>query len=107
MTAASAPPLLSTLIILRAKPGRENAIREALLDLAELTGLQEPGTLQLSLVQDPHDAGLFALTARCRDEAALSAYHNSDPMNRFLFFARDLLDGPMIRVAGPELFALG
>jgi quinol monooxygenase YgiN len=91
--------------LLRAKPGREKAIREALLDLADLTRSTEPGTLDLVITQDAHDPGLFSVCVCFADEAALNEHNNSDPMTRFLFFARDMLDGPMSRVSGPTLFA--
>lgn len=96
--------MISATTILRARPGREKAIREALLDLADLTGGNEPGTLDLVITQDAHDPCLFSVSGSFTDEAALSAHNNSDPMTRFLFFARDMVDGPMTRVSGPALF---
>ncbi len=97
--------MLSATTLLRAKPGREKAIREALLDLADLTRGNEPGTLDFIITQDAHDPGLFAVHGCFTDAAALNEHNNSDPMTRFLFFARDMLDGPMNRVSGPALFA--
>lgn len=96
--------MISSTTLIRAKPGREKAIREALLDLADLTSATEPGTLDLVIAQDAHDPGLFSLCGNFTDEAALNEHHNSDPMTRFLFFARDMLDGPMSRVSGTTLF---
>lgn len=97
--------MICSTTLLRAKPGREKAIREALLDVADLTRGKEPGTLDLIIAQDAHDPGLFSVCTCFRDETALNEHNNSDPMTRFLFFARDMLDGPMSRVSGPALFA--
>lgn len=96
--------MISSVAVLRARPGREAAIKEALLDLAELTSAAEPGTLALTIAQDQHDLSLFSLSGLFADEAALNEHNNSDPMTRFLFFARDMLDGPMTRVSGGILF---
>ena len=98
--------MIGAATILRARPGRQKAIHEALLDLAELTLGHEPGTLDLLIVQDTHDDCLFSICGRFANEAALDAHNNSDPMTRFLFFAREMLDGPMNRVSGTTLFSV-
>ncbi len=97
--------MISSTTLIRAKPGREKAILEALLDVADLTSSSEPGTLDLVIAQDAHDPRLFSVCGCFTNEAALNEHNNSDPMTRFLFFARDMLDGPMSRVSGPALFA--
>lgn len=90
--------------ILRAKPGYDRAIREALLDLAESVRDEEAGTLEFRIVQDRHESTVFTLAARFADAAALGAHNESDRMNRFLWAAKQMLDGPITLSIGTEIF---
>lgn len=90
--------------ILRAKPGYDRAICEALLDLAESVRDEEAGTTEFRIVQDRNEATVFTLIVRAADQAALDAHNNSDRMNRFLWAAKQMLDGPIMLSIGAEIF---
>lgn len=96
--------MIRSTTILRARPGLERAIREALLDLAEMVQEQEVGTLGFHIVADAAEPTVFVLLGRFVDRAALDAHNNSDVMNRFLFAARSMLDGPVTLSIGEEIF---
>lgn len=96
--------MIAHTVILRARPGYDRAIREALLDLAESVRDEEAGTLEFRIVQDRHDPTLFTLISRCADQAALEAHIESDPMNHFLRGAKAMLDGPITLSIGAEIF---
>lgn len=90
--------------ILRARPGYDRAIREALLDLADSVRAEEAGTLEFRIVQDRHEPTVFTLISRCADQAALDAHVESGPMTHFLWAAKSMMDGPLTLSIGEEIF---
>lgn len=96
--------MIANTSILRAKPGYDRAIREALLDLAETVRDEEITTLEFRIVQDRNEPAVFTLISRFADQAALDAHNNSDWMNRFLWAAKQMLDGPITLSIGEEIF---
>ena len=98
-------PMISSTTILRAKPGYEGAIREALLDLADYIQESEAETVDFRILADEQDAAIFTLLGRFTSRAALDTHNNSDMMNRFLWAARSMLDGPVTLSMGAEIFA--
>lgn len=97
--------MISSTTILRAKPGYGGAIREALLDLADFVQESEADTIDFRILADEQDSAMFTLLGRFTTRAALDAHNNSDMMNRFLWAARSMLDGPMTLSMGEEIFA--
>jgi quinol monooxygenase YgiN len=95
--------MIANTSILRAKPGYDRAIREALLDLAESVQ-EEVATLEFRVVQDRNEPTVFTLISRFADQTALDAHNNSDEMNRFLWAAKQMLDGPITLSIGEEIF---
>lgn len=96
--------MIASTSILRVRPGYDRAIREALLDLAESVRDEEAGTLEFRIVQDRNEPTVFTLIGRFSDAAALDAHNNSDVMNRFLWAAKPMLDGPVTLSIGAEIF---
>ncbi|MCB8873636.1 putative quinol monooxygenase [Acidisoma silvae] len=97
--------MISSTTILRAKPGYEGAIREALLDLAEFVQSEETETVDFRILADEQDKAIFTLLGRFTSRAALDLHLNSGVMERFLWGAKSMLDGPMTLSMGEEIFA--
>ncbi|MCB8879374.1 antibiotic biosynthesis monooxygenase [Acidisoma cellulosilytica] len=97
--------MISSTTILRAKPGYEGAIREALLDLADFIQSDEPETVDFRILSDEQDAAVFTLLGRFTTRDALHRHLNAELMERFLWAARSMLDGPMTLSMGEEIFA--
>jgi quinol monooxygenase YgiN len=97
--------MISSTTILRAKPGYTGAIREALLDLADYVQASEAETVDFRILSDEQDSAIFTLLGRFTSRAALDLHLNSEVMDRFLWAARSMLDGPMTLSMGEEIFA--
>lgn len=97
--------MISSTVILRAKPGYAGAIREALLDLADYIQESEAETLDFRILSDEQDSAVFTLLGRFTTRAALDVHNNSEMMERFLWAARSMLDGPITLSMGEEIFA--
>lgn len=68
----NASPVIITATI-RAKPGQEQALAQALRDLVRFTR-DEPGCLQFDIHQDRQDPSVFILWEHFVDQAAFDAH---------------------------------
>ena len=91
------PENLTVIAHLRARPGRETALRDALIALVEPT-LREPGCLAYDLHVAVDDAGSFHFYEVWRGPEEHAANLERPHLRGFLAQADDLLDGD-IRVS--------
>ena len=95
--------MLSVTAIFRAAPGREQALREALLAVAAYVRASEPGTAAYYVSQDAKNPGVLATYERYADRAALDAHESSRVVAAFFDTVRPLLDGDVALFVGEEL----
>jgi quinol monooxygenase YgiN len=91
--------------IIRAVPGSEAAMRDALLDVASHVALNEPETIGFFVAQDASDPCVFTTYERFADQAAMDRHNNSPACHRFFEIAKPLLDGEVILKQCDELSA--
>ncbi|MDR7026465.1 quinol monooxygenase YgiN [Pseudomonas peli] len=86
-------PLVS-LAVLKAKPGKEEALKAGLLTLIEPTRA-EPGNLDYVLFERRDEPGTFYMREAFKDQAALDAHFATPYFQRFAATADDLLSEPL------------
>ncbi len=91
--------------IIRAKPGAEAKVRNALLKVGEHVQAYEPGTLDYFVAQDPADPTRFTTYERFKDLAAMTAHNEGPGSKTFFAEAGDLLEGPVTIVTAEEIFS--
>jgi quinol monooxygenase YgiN len=95
--------MITLTALIRCKPGSNDHIRAALLDVARYASEKEPGTISY-FVSELAEGGVFVTHERYTDKSALDA-HNAGPGARAFFErAEGHLDKVDV-VVGPELFA--
>jgi quinol monooxygenase YgiN len=99
--------MLSLTTILRAKKGREAALRDALVEWAEHVRASEPRTAAFFVMQETEDPRLFTTYARFEDRSDLAAHDDSWAKAAFAGTAKPLIDGAVSRFEGEELAAGG
>jgi quinol monooxygenase YgiN len=87
------PPLVS-LAVLKAKPGKQQALKAGLLSLIEPTRA-EPGNLDYVLFERRDEPGTFYMREAFKDQAALDAHFATPYFQRFAATADDLLSEPL------------
>ncbi len=91
--------------ILRARPGAEDTLRAALLDVAAHVATNEPDTVGFFVSQDAGDPARFTTYERFTDEAAMDRHNGSEAVARFFRIAQPILDGEVILVTADEISA--
>ena len=85
---------LVSIAVLKAKAGKEQALKEELLTLIEPTRA-EPGNLDYVLFEQRDEQGTFYMREAFRDQAALDAQFSMPYFQRFAATADDLLQEPL------------
>lgn len=91
--------------VLRAKPGTEDTMRAALLDVAAHVAENEPDTVGFFVSQDTGDPARFTTYERFADQAAMDRHNGSAAVARFFAIAQPILDGEVILVTADEISA--
>lgn len=86
-------PLVS-IAVLKAKPGKQQALKEGLLSLVEPTRT-EPGNLDYVLFELRDEPGTFYMREAFKDQAALDAHFATPYFQRFAATADELLSEPL------------
>ncbi|GJD60204.1 putative quinol monooxygenase [Methylobacterium frigidaeris] len=89
--------------ILRARPGAEDTLRAALLDVAAHVAANEPDTVGFFVSQDAADPTRFTTYERFTDESAMDRHNGSEAVARFFRIAQPILDGEVILVTADEI----
>jgi quinol monooxygenase YgiN len=97
--------LLTITAVIRAKPGHEETMRQALLEVAHNERANEPGTLGFFISQDAADPCCFTTYERFADQAAMDRHNGSDVVARFFAIARPILEGEVVLVTATEISA--
>ena len=90
----TAEPVLTVLAEIHARPGKEDALREALLGLIEPT-TEDAGFLQYDLHQDNDDKAHFFFYERWASRADLDAHLAAPHLRAFLARQEELLAQPL------------
>jgi quinol monooxygenase YgiN len=85
---------LVSIAVLKAKPGKELALKQELLALVEPTRAEQ-GNLDYVLFQQRDEQGTFYMREAFRDQAALDAHFSMPYFQRFAVTADDLLQEPL------------
>ena len=86
--------VLVSIAVLKAKAGKEQALKLGLLALVEPTR-QEPGNLDYVLFELRDARGTFYMREAFKDQAALDAHFAMPYFKRFAAAADDLLEEPL------------
>jgi len=78
----------------RARPGHEDALAEALLDVLP-PSRGEPGCVGIHAFRSTRDRQLFYIHSRWRDEAAFDTHAGLPHTRRFIERAEALIDHPL------------
>ncbi|CAN5847160.1 hypothetical protein BH11PSE8_BH11PSE8_37880 [soil metagenome] len=97
--------MLTITAIIRVKTGCEQAMRDALLMVADNAGPNEPGTIGFFVSQDPDDTCLFTTYERFTDQAAMDRHNGSETVAKFYGMAGPMLDGEVVLVKAVEVSA--
>ena len=92
------PELLTVIANMRAKPGKEQELREALEALVEPT-TQEDGYVNYDLHQAVDDPAVFYFYENWESEAALDAHLSAPHLEQFVGIMGDLLAEPGLTIA--------
>lgn len=82
--------------VIRTRPGTEEQMLNALLDVAANVAANEPDTHGFFICQDEADPCVFTTYERFTDRAAMDAHNNSETVAKFFAIAKPLLDGEVI-----------
>ena len=91
--------------VIRAKPGHEHTLRDALLAVADNVQRNEPGTISFFVSQDPANPCVFTTHERFTDQAAMDRHNNSAAVATFFSIAQPILDGDVVLVTALEISA--
>ncbi|WP_102223703.1 putative quinol monooxygenase [Acidimangrovimonas sediminis] len=97
--------MLTITAVIRAKPGAEQTMRDALLEVADHVRVNEPDTIGFHVSQDLADPCTFTTYERFADEAAMNLHNSSDVVARFFKIAQPILDGEVVLVTSFEISA--
>jgi quinol monooxygenase YgiN len=95
--------LLSLTAIIRAKPGQEAVVEQALLAMVRHVTANEPNTLGYFVTRSDKDPTLFLTYERFRDRAAMEAHNTSSALDAFVAATKDALAGPVEIHTGEEV----
>lgn len=99
--------MITITAIIRAKPGQETALHDALLDVAAHVAAHEPGTIGFHVAQSLEDKPVFTTYERFVDDAAKDIHNGSDAVARFFAKAPDLIDGEVVLHTCREVTGVG
>ena len=91
--------------VIRAKPGQEQTLRDALLAVADNVQRNEPGTISFFISQAPANPCVFTTHERFTDQAAMDRHNNSTTVAAFFGIAQPILDGDVVLVTALEISA--
>ncbi len=97
--------MLTITAIIRARPGTESTMRDALLQVVAHVQANEPGTIGYSVAQDHADPQRFVTHERYVDQAAMDRHNESAAVAAFFAIAKPILDGEVVLVTGREIAA--
>jgi quinol monooxygenase YgiN len=97
--------MITITAIIRAKPGHDTALRQALLDVAANVRANEPDTIGFFVSQDASDPCVFTTYERFTDRAAMERHNRSEASTRFFAVAKPILDGPVTLITAAEISA--
>ena len=97
--------MITITAVIRARAGREAALRDTLADVARRAEREELGTLGSSISWGIEDRAVFTTYERFADEAANDAHNGSDAVARFFAQAGELIEGDAILHTCAELSA--
>ncbi|MEM7709877.1 MAG: antibiotic biosynthesis monooxygenase [Pseudomonadota bacterium] len=88
--------MITITAIIRAKAGREDALGDALADVARHVAENEPETVGFFIGRDLDDPAIFTTFERFTDSAAKDAHNGCDAVAAFFERATPLIDGDVI-----------
>lgn len=97
--------MLTITAVIRAKPGTETTMRDALLAVADNVRRNEPDTIGFFVSQDSADPCVFTTYERFADQAAMDRHNNSEVVAKFFAIAKPILDGDVVLVTAREISA--
>lgn len=97
--------MLTITAIIRTQKGQEDAMRRALLTVAENVRANEPDTQGFYISQDNSDPCVFTTYERFTDQAAMDRHNGSETVAGFFKIAKPLLDGEVTLLTCTEVFA--
>ncbi|BAM89561.1 hypothetical protein S58_35680 [Bradyrhizobium oligotrophicum S58] len=97
--------MITITAVIRAKPGHEATMRDALVAVAAHVAANEPETIGFFISQSETEPGLFTTYERFTDQAAMDRHNTSAPVATFFGIAKPILDGEVILVTSQEVSA--
>ena len=91
--------------IIRVRPGTEEVMRRALLEVAEHVAANEAETIGFFVSQVASDPCLFTTYERFTDTAAMDRHNGSDAVAAFFAIAGPILQGEVVLVTAEEISA--
>ncbi|MEQ8347178.1 MAG: putative quinol monooxygenase [Sneathiellaceae bacterium] len=92
--------MIALTAILRVKPGHEDAVKTALLQVVAHARENEPETISYYAGQSAKEPQVFNTYERYADMAALERHNNSAAVAEFFALAQPLLDGePIVEIS--------
>jgi quinol monooxygenase YgiN len=91
--------------VIRARPGHEQTLRDALLAVADNVQRNEPQTISFFVSQDPVNPTVFTTHERFADQAAMDRHNSSAAVATFFAIAQPILDGEVVLVTALEISA--
>ena len=97
--------MMTITAIIRAKPGQEAVVEQALLRVARHAAVNEPGTIGYFVSRSEEHSALFLTYERFRDRAAMALHNSSAALDEFVAATKDALAGPIEIHTAEELSA--
>jgi len=97
--------MMTITAIIRAKPGRADTVKRALLDVIESVRRDEPDTVNYYVNQSADDPNLFTTFERFRDQASMERHNKSAAVAKFVEVAGPVLADKVILHTCNELSA--
>jgi quinol monooxygenase YgiN len=97
--------MITITAILRARPGTETTMQQALLDVAANVAANEPGTVGFFISRKRDDPTVFTTYERFRDQAAMDAHNNSATVARCFEIMRPILAADVVLETCEEISA--
>jgi quinol monooxygenase YgiN len=95
--------MISISAILRVKPGHEETMREALLEMIESVKQAEPGTVGYYISQSIDEPQVFTTYERFVDRAAMERHNNSAAVAKVIRVATSILSDKIVLYSSNEL----
>lgn len=86
--------MIEILAVFKAKPGKEEQLRKATLDVVEPTR-REAGCIRFDVSEDLENPGAFFIRESWDSEAALSAHFKQPYLERLVELHKSLLEGEL------------